>query len=62
VDIRIIQQVALESVDSPQTFFAKRRQKLRSFEGLRQSLISDVPRNFHPFTVLLRSLEALLLA
>jgi glutamate dehydrogenase len=62
VNIRIIQQVALESVDSPQTFFAKRRQKLRSFEGLRQSLISDVPRNFHPFTVLLRSLEALLLA
>ncbi len=62
VNIRIIQQVALESVDNPQTFFAKRRQKLRSFEGLRQSLISDVPRNFHPFTVLLRSLEALLLA
>jgi glutamate dehydrogenase len=62
VHIRIIQQVALESVDNPQAFFAKRRQKLRTFEGLRKSLISDVPRNFHPFTVLLRSLEGLLMA
>ncbi len=62
VNIRMIQQVALESVDNPQAFFAKRRQKFRSFERLRQSLISDVPRNFHPFTVLLRSLEAILMA
>ncbi len=62
VNIKIIQQVALESVDNPREFFSKRRQKMRSFEGLRQALISDVPRNFHPFTVLLRSLESLLMA
>ncbi len=60
VNIRIVQQVALEAVDTPQNFFSKRRQKMRAFEGLRQSLINEVPRNFHPFTVLLRSLESLL--
>ncbi len=62
VNIRIVQQVALESVAMPQNFFSKRRQKMRTFEGLRRSLLSEVPRNFHPFTVLLRSLEGLLTA
>ena len=62
VNIRIVQHVALEAADKPQSFFAKRRQKMRTFEGLRQSLSSEVPRNFHPFTVLLRSLESLLTA
>ena len=60
VNIRIIQQVALEAADQPLSFFSKRRQKMRKFESLKQSLISDVPRNFHPFTVLLRSLESFL--
>jgi len=60
VNVRIIQQVALETADKPLSFFSKRRQKMRKFEGLKQSLMSDVPRNFHPFTVLLRSLEGLL--
>ncbi|MFK5926387.1 MAG: NAD-glutamate dehydrogenase [Desulfuromusa sp.] len=60
VNVKIIQQVALEDAGQPQKFFSKRRQKMRTFEGLKQSLISDVPRNFHPFTVLLRSLESLL--
>ncbi len=62
VNVRIIQQVALDAADKPQNFFSKRRQKMRTFEGLRQSLINDAPRNFHPFTVLLRSLESLLTA
>jgi len=62
VNVRIVQQVALEAADKPQSFFAQRRQKMRTFEGLRQALISEVPRNFHPFTVLLRSLESLLTA
>jgi glutamate dehydrogenase len=62
VNVRIIQQVALEAADQPLSFFSKRRQKMRKFEGLKQSLLSDVPRNFHPFTVLLRSLENLLRA
>ena len=62
VNVRIIQQVALEAAGQPQNFFSKRRQKMRTFEGLKQSLVSDVPRNFHPFTVLLRSLESLLTA
>ena len=60
VNIKIVQQVANETADDPQKFFAQRRQKMRTFEGLRQSLVSDIPRNFHPFTVLLRSLESLL--
>ncbi len=62
VNIKIVQQVALEAADNPQKYFSQRRQKLRTFTGLRQSLISEVPRNFHPFTVLLRSLESLLTA
>ncbi|MEA3543782.1 MAG: hypothetical protein U9R69_01015, partial [Thermodesulfobacteriota bacterium] len=62
VNIRIVQQVALEAIDKPQSYFSQRRQKMRTFEGLRQALISEVPRNFHPFTVLLRSLESLLTA
>ncbi|SHI42927.1 glutamate dehydrogenase [Malonomonas rubra DSM 5091] len=57
VMVRIVQQVALDSAEDPQQFFAQRRQKLKAFEGLRQSLSSEVPRNFHPFTVLLRSLD-----
>ncbi|MCW8860657.1 MAG: NAD-glutamate dehydrogenase [Deltaproteobacteria bacterium] len=60
VNVRIIQQVALESAEKPQTFFYQRRQKLRNYEGLLQSLMNEAPRNFHPFTVLLRTLESLL--
>ncbi len=60
VNVKLVQQVAFESVDRPQKYFSQRRQKMRTFEGLRQSLISETPRNFHPFTVLLRSLESLL--
>jgi len=61
-NIKIIQQVAIESADKPQAFFTNRRQKMRIFEGLRQTLISEEPRNFHPFTVLLHALESLLKA
>lgn len=57
VMVRIVRQVALDAGDNPQQFFAQRRQKLLSFEGLRQSLISESPRNFHPFSVLLRTLD-----
>ncbi len=57
VMVRIIQQVALESADNPRIFFEQRRQKLKAFETLRQSLLAEMPRNFHPFTVLMRSLE-----
>ncbi|MDX2479159.1 MAG: NAD-glutamate dehydrogenase [Desulfuromusa sp.] len=62
VNVKLVQKVALESADNPKRFFAQRRQKMRTFEELRQTLISEVPRNFHPFTVLLRSLESLLTA
>lgn len=57
VMVRIVQQVALDAGDNPHQFFAQRRQKLLSFESLRQSLVSESPRNFHPFTVLLRTLD-----
>ena len=60
VMVRLIQQAALEVTDDPQSFFRKRRQKLRTFDDLRQSLQGETPTNFHPFTVLLRSLESLL--
>ena len=60
VMVRLVQQVAEEAADNPQGFFVKRRQKLRNFEELRRSLLVESPRNFHPFTVLLRGLEGLL--
>jgi glutamate dehydrogenase len=60
VVVRLVQQIASESAENPQSFFAKRRQKLRAFEELRRSLLTESPQNFHPFTVLLRSLENLL--
>jgi len=62
VTVRIVQQAAAEDALKPQHFFAKRRPELRAFEGLWQSLQSETPRNFHPFTVLLRTLESFLLA
>ena len=62
VNVRIIQQVALETGDRPETFFTGRRQKMRNYEALLQALMNEVPRNFHPFTVLLRTLENLLMA
>ena len=62
VNIRIVEHVAMECADKPQDFFARRRQKMRTFENLRKTLVTEVPRNFHPFTVLLRSLESLLTA
>jgi len=60
VMVRLVQQAALETADDPQSFFRRRRQKMRTFEELRLSLQQETPRNFHPFTVLLRSLESLL--
>lgn len=60
VMVRIVRQVAIEAADNPPQFFAQRRQKLRTFESLRQDLLTETPRNFHPFTVLLRALENLL--
>ncbi len=60
VVVRLVQAVASEAADHPQSYFAKRRQKLRTFEDLRRSLLAESPQNFHPFTVLLRSLESLL--
>jgi len=61
VNIRIVRQVALEEADNPQQFFSKRRQKVRTFEGFLRMLMGETPHNFHPFTVLLRSLESLLM-
>lgn len=58
--VRVVQQVASETAENPQSFFTKRRQKLRTYEELRRSLLTESPQNFHPFTVLLRSLESLL--
>ena len=59
VQVRLVQQVAAEAAADPQSYFRNRRKKLRAFEDLRRSLLTESPRNFHPFTVLLRSLESL---
>ncbi len=60
VHVRIIQHVAAEQAVQPDAYFAVRRQKMRVYDDLRQSLLSEKTSNFHPFTVLLRSLDGLL--
>ncbi len=60
VHVRIIQRVAMDKPDSPESYFSERRQKMRSYEDLRQNLLSEKTGNFHPFTVVLRGLEGLL--
>ncbi len=62
VNVRLVQQVALECSANPPQFFATRRRKVRNYNGLLQTLTNKTPSNFHPFTVLLRNLEALLTA
>lgn len=60
VSARLVSHIAQESADHPDTYFARRRTKMRLLEGSKQSLLAQEPRNFHPFTVLLHSLEGLL--
>lgn len=60
VNVRLVQQVAQESATNPQEYFSKRRQKMRNYDGLLQALSSEKPSNFHPFTVVLRTLDSLL--
>ena len=62
VHIRIIQQVAADYENQPAAYFSARRQKMRFYEDLRKSLLSEKSGNFHPFTVLLRGLDGLLTA
>ncbi len=62
VNVRLIGLVANEATDRPETFFSSRRAKMRYLETSKQSLLAEEPRNFHPFTVLLHSLEGLLVA
>ncbi len=60
VTVRLVQQVAGQNADQPERYFRERRQRLRNYETLKQALMTEVPQNYHPFTVLLRALEALL--
>jgi len=59
VNVKLVYQVATESAERPDAFFSQRRAKVRSFAAARQSLIAEEPQNFHPFSVLLHSLEGL---
>ncbi|MFO7578423.1 MAG: NAD-glutamate dehydrogenase, partial [Pelovirga sp.] len=59
VSVRLVHQVSLESAERPEVYFAQRRAKMRSLEVARQALLAVEPRNFHPFTVLLHSIEGL---
>ncbi len=60
VHVRIIQHVTTENADQPESYFSERRQKVRQYTELRKNLLSEKNSNFHPFTVLLRSLDGLL--
>ena len=59
VSVKLVYQVATESTERPEAFFSQRRAKLRFLDTARQSLIAEEPQNFHPFSVLLHSLEGL---
>jgi glutamate dehydrogenase len=59
VNVRLVQSVAKLNPAHPEGYFQERVQKLRNYEQLKQSLIADVPQNFHPYTVLLSALEGL---
>ncbi len=48
-----------EAEGNPETFFARRRSKVRSLRTLQQQVRQITPANFHPFTVLLTALEDL---
>ncbi len=56
----IVQKVALENNGESLAFFRKEKQRYRNYRELREKLACDDVTNFHPYTVLLRSLEALL--
>ncbi len=60
VNVRLVQQVAGQNAAQPEKYFRDRRQRLRNYETLKQALMTEVPQNYHPFTVLQRALEALL--
>jgi glutamate dehydrogenase len=58
--LRLIQAVAAENLQTPEQYFRGRRQGFRAFADLRDRLLSEPPANFHPYTVILAALEALL--
>jgi len=58
--LQMVRMVAAESLEQPERFFHSRRQEFRNFTALRDDLLSEVPGNFHPYTVLLAALEGVL--
>ena len=56
---RITRVILADHAGNPEAFFASRRGAFRAYQGLREALRGNLPANFHPFTVLSRSLEAL---
>lgn len=60
VVLQMIKAVAAETLEKPELFFRGRRQQYRIFVDLRDKLLSETPENFHPYTVLLTALDALL--
>ncbi len=59
VNVKLVHQVALEAAERPEAYFSHRRAKVRFLDNARQSLLVEEPRNFHPFSVMLHSLEGL---
>ncbi len=51
--------VLAESDGNLERFLSRRRPRVRHYQGLVEGLRGTVPANFHPFTVLVRALEAL---
>ncbi len=56
----IVQKIALENSGDSRAFFRSKKHKYRNYRDLREKLARDEVTNFHPYTVLLRALEALL--
>ena len=56
----IVKRIALEDGGDSQLFFRREKQRYRNYRELRERLAREDARNFHPYTVLLRALEALL--
>ncbi len=56
----IVKRIALEDAGDSQLFFRREGQRYRNYRELREKLAREDVTNFHPYTVLLRSLEALL--
>lgn len=60
VVFNIVKKIALENDGNSRDFFRQQPQKLRGYRDLIETLAGQEVTNFHPYSVLLRSLEGML--